>query len=305
MSYEELFYRALRIRLIEEAIIEIYPSDKIQSPVHLSIGQEHHIVSFIENLKLEDKIFTTYRNHGVYLAKDGDLKLMFAELYGKIDGISKGKAGSMHLTYPKTGVMGSSAIVGAIYSHATGFALSQKIKKEDSITVAITGEGATEEGTFCECLNFASLKSLPIIFLIENNGLAINIPLYKRENYKIKNLAEAFNLDYFHFANGFEFENINRETDKIVQSVRENQKPTIIEIDTYRYKEHVGIGEDYDKGYRDISELKKWQDIDPLIQDRKLIEKFTPKIEKEIEEAMEFAENSPFATREELLKDVL
>jgi len=116
-NYENIFYQALRIRMVEEKITELYPSDKIQSPVHLSVGQEHHIAAIMTQLNKDDQVFTTYRGHAVYLAKGGDLKKMFAELYGKATGISKGRAGSMHLTDPQVNMMGSSAIVGATLSH--------------------------------------------------------------------------------------------------------------------------------------------------------------------------------------------
>lgn len=305
LNYEDLFYFALRIRLIEEKIVELYPSDKIVSPVHLSIGQEHHTVAIIKALSCSDKVFTTYRSHAVYLAKNGNLPLMMAELYGKQGGISKGKAGSMHLCSPNEGMMGSSAIVGAVFPHAIGLAYSQKISKEsNNITLCITGEGATEEGVFYETLNFASLKKVPLIYIVENNGLAINSPVSLRQSYTLKKLANAYNIEYFSYKDGTDMINIHKSFSALLKNMRDAPRPIIIEINTYRYFEHVGINIDYDNDYRDKAEYNKWRRKDPLLIDEKLKEKYTPKILKEIENAVLFADASPFPSSEELFKDV-
>ncbi len=303
--YEKLFYEALKIRLLEEKIIEVYPEDKVESPVHLSIGQEHHIVSIMEPLTNKDIVFTTYRSHAVYLAKGGDLKLMLAELYGKQSGISKGKSGSMHLCSPEHGMMGSSAIVGAIYSHSIGMAYAQKIDTStNNITLCITGEGATEEGVFCETLNFASLKQLPIIYIIENNGLAINIPIEVRQSYTIEKLAKAYNIEYHSYEDSFDMLTINNKFSKLVTDMKKSPRPIIIEIHTYRYLEHVGISMDYDKGYRTLNEYEAWYKRDPLVLNETLIKRYKNKIIKDIDDAINFAENSPSSFKDELLTDV-
>ena len=302
--YEKMFYEALRIRMVEERIIEIYPSDKIQSPVHLSIGQEHHVVGFCNTLTMDDQLFATYRSHAPYLAKGGDLKLFFAELFGKEDGISKGKAGSMHLCAPDIGFMGSSAIVGAIISHALGAAYATKVKKKNSIIVAMIGDGATEEGAFHECLNFASLKDLPILFIIENNGLSIHSHIHNRQSYSIRDLTSAYKIKYLKEDDGFDMESVYEKAKEIRNKIIGESRPYVFEIETYRYKAHVGIEEDYDKGYRHIQEFEEWYSRDPLVTNKPLIRKFKKKILAAIEEAVEFAENSEYPRVEELLKDV-
>ena len=145
---EELFYQALRIRMVEEKIIEMYPSDAIQSPVHLSIGQEAVAVGVCEARDPQDWIFINYRGHAFYLAAKAQLDAFFAELMGKRTGICGGKGGSMHLAAPDFGVMGSSAVVGSTISHAVGAALASKIKGETRIHIANFGDGATEQGVF-------------------------------------------------------------------------------------------------------------------------------------------------------------
>jgi TPP-dependent pyruvate/acetoin dehydrogenase alpha subunit len=303
VTYEALFYEALRIRRVEEKIIEIYPTDKIQSPVHLSIGQEHHVPALTKNLRAEDKTFTTYRGHALYISIGGCLKKLFAELYGKQAGICKGKAGSMHLCDPGKNMMGSSAIVGAVISHALGAAYAEATKKTDNISVCITGEGATEEGTFHECLNFASLKELPFLMIVENNGLAIHSPLSIRQSYSLEKLATAYNIEY-HKQDGFDISTFYNFSKSLVASMREKRRPVIVEIMTYRYREHVGIRMDYDMGYRGEKEYNSWASRDPLILEKDLIARFSNQIDFEIKAAVEFAENSAFPPYDELLKDV-
>jgi TPP-dependent pyruvate/acetoin dehydrogenase alpha subunit len=140
----EKFYRALqRIRRVEEKIAEIYPTDKIKSPVHLSIGQEAVSVGVCEALAPQDVAFCTYRSHALYLAKGGDLKAMFAELYGKATGCAKGKGGSMHLIDTQAGVMGASAVVGTTIPNAVGYAYAMKHRRSDTVVVSFFGDGCS------------------------------------------------------------------------------------------------------------------------------------------------------------------
>src|SRR5215469_12682757 len=181
--FEALFRECLRIRLVEEKIIELYPSDRIQSPVHLSIGQEAVAVGTCETLRPTDLLFATYRSHAFYLAKGGDLNRMFAELYGRIDGLAKGKAGSMHLAAPDVGMMGSSAVVATNLPHAAGAALAARNRRTDQVIVCAFGDGATEEGVYHETLNFVALMQLPVVLLCENNGLAVHASQKERQSY--------------------------------------------------------------------------------------------------------------------------
>src|SRR5438045_1757445 len=175
-------YRALfRIRRVEEEIARVYATDKIKSPVHLSIGQEAVSVGVCDALEPQDVVFGTYRGHALYLAKGGDLKAMVAELYGKATGCTKGKGGSMHLIDPEAGVMGTSAVVGTTIANAAGYAYALKVRKSDAVVVSFFGDGATEEGVFAETLNFAVLKQLPLLFVCENNGYAIHTHQTRRQ----------------------------------------------------------------------------------------------------------------------------
>ena len=305
LLYERLFYEALRIRLVEEKIIELYPLDKIQSPVHLSIGQEAVAVGLCSKLKQDDWLFINYRGHAFYLAKGGPLPELFAELYGKRTGLSKGKAGSMHLAAPRQGVMGASAVVGSTISHAVGAALASKIRGEDRVFVTVFGDGATEQGVYHESLNFASLHHLPVLFLCENNGLAVHSPLGERQSFSLTSHAKAYGIESAVVEDGYDFVKLSTICGDVLGKVRNNQQPMLLEIKTCRYKEHVGPGEDFETGYRDLGQVKAWKEKDPLEIDSELITRFKLKISKEIESAVEFAEASPFPTIDDLMTDVI
>ena len=305
MALNELLYSSLRIRMVEEKIIELYPTDQIQSPVHLSIGQEAVAVGVCAQLLLKDWVFINYRGHAFYLAKGGPLPELFAELYGKRTGLSKGKAGSMHLAAPKHGVMGASAVVGSTISHAVGAALASKIRGEDRIFITVFGDGATEQGTYHESLNFASLHNLPVLFLCENNGLAVHSPLGERQAFSLAAHAKAYGIESVLVEDGYDFVKLSAICEEILGQIKVKQRPILLEVKTCRYKEHVGPGEDFEAGYRELSEVKAWKAKDPLELDKRLIAKFTPAISREIDAAVEFAESSPFPTIDDLLTDVL
>lgn len=304
-QFRELFYQALRIRLVEERIIELYPSDVIQSPVHLSIGQEAVAVGACRALKKTDLVFCTYRSHAFYLAKGGSLAEMFAELYGKISGCGRGKAGSMHLSAPEVGLMGASAVVASTIPHAVGAALAAKRLGRDQVVMGVFGDGATEEGVYHESLNFAVLHGLPVIFLCENNGLAVHSSQRSRQGYDILGHARSYGLPAYHIAEGFDFMQVAGTMSDVIGRVRSKQEPVFVEIQTYRYKEHVGPGEDFMCGYRQLDEWLAWKQRDPLDQHSVLEEAMRSDIMKEIDEAVHFAMSSPFSPAEELLRDVV
>lgn len=303
--YEELFYKSLRIRLVEERIIELYPSDKIQSPVHLSIGQEAVAVGVCQSLEPTDLLFCSYRSHAFYLAKGGPLREMFAELYGKATGCGRGKAGSMHLAAPEVGLMGASAVVASTIPHAVGAALAAERLRKPHTIVAVFGDGATEEGAYHESLNFAALHKLPIVLCCENNGLAVHSRLEARQAYRITDQARSYGLPVGYLADGYDFMKVHEVFSGIVAEVRRSRSPHFIEIRTCRYKEHVGPGEDSHAGYRSVEELQAWKSKDPLILNQELAAQYRPVILQEIDDAVQFAEQSPWPEGSELLSDVV
>jgi TPP-dependent pyruvate/acetoin dehydrogenase alpha subunit len=302
---DKLLRDALRIRMVEEKIIELYPSNQIQSPVHLSIGQEAVAVGVCSNLNASDWVFINYRGHAFYLSKGGPLPEFFAELMGKIGGLSKGKAGSMHLASPEHGVIGASAVVASTISHAVGSALAAKIQgQKNRVFVSNFGDGAMEQGVFFESLNFAALHQVPVLFLCEDNGLAVHTPLSDRQAFNLEKLVGTFGIQYFDIAEGYDPQKVSDLSKEPIDTVREKQIPVFLRVQTARYKEHVGPGEDFGAGYRSEEDINKWKALDPLINDPNL-EKFKEEISAEINEALDFAYKSAAPTREDLLTDVL
>lgn len=301
---DEMFREALKIRLVEEKIIELYPSDKIQSPVHLSIGQEAVAVGVCRGLQSQDWLFSTYRSHAFYLAKGGDLKQMFAELYGKVTGGAKGKAGSMHLTAPEVGFMGSSAVVASSLPHGVGAAYASKIKNDGRVHVVVFGDGATEEGVYYESLNFAALHKLPVFFVCENNGWAVHSRPEARQSYKIRDVVASFGIPTAYLKEGYDFLAVDAACRPLINRVRQGEGPRFIEIETCRYKEHVGPRDDFDDGYRSRDDVAHWFANDPLLIETDTVERFSDGLAREIDEAVAFAEESPWPTRDDLLSDV-
>lgn len=306
-SSHKLLKEALRIRLIEEKIIEVYPTDVIQSPVHLSIGQEAVAVGICNNLLEHDVLFINYRGHAFYIAKGGNVYKFFAELMGKRTGISKGKAGSMHLAYPEKGVMGASAIVAASIPHAVGYALSQELfptNKRKNICV-VFGDGALEQGVFHESLNFASLHNLQVVFICEDNGLAVHIPKNRRQSFNVKYLVESYGVKYFEISHGFSPTKVSSKFQSAMRYQRKSNKPIFVHVQTRRYQEHVGPGEDWEIGYRNIKTLKKWYSEDPIEHFRIK----NPRIQKELQAEIDCAFNQALLDlnpeEEEVLTDVL
>ena len=302
--YEELFRKALLIRLFEEKVIALYPSDRIQSPVHLSIGQEAVAVGVCHSLRKEDLLFATYRGHAFYIAKGGNLKEMMAELYGKVTGGGRGKAGSMHLSAAEVGFMGSSAVVASTIPHAVGAAWAAKLQGKPQVAVAVFGDGATDEGVYHESLNFASLHQVPALFVCENNGLAVHTSAKRRQAFSICDHAKVYGLPVERIEPGYDFVAIAQRVGRMVEAIRADGKPRFVEILTFRYKEHVGPGDDFHAGYRSTAEFDEWRKHDPLCVDISTAAKFTSEIGAEIEAAVEFAENSPWPGAEELLSHV-
>ncbi len=305
------FYRSLyRIRRVEEEIAKVYPTDKIKSPVHLSIGQEAVAVGVCEALEARDKVFGTYRSHAAYLAKGGDLKKMVAELYGKATGAASGKGGSMHLIDIEAGLLGTSAVVGTTLANAVGYAYALKYRRQDSIVVSFIGDGATDEGVFHESLNWAALKALPIIFICENNGYAIHTHQKLRQSRtNIFERARVYGMPSERIENNDTLK-IYERVKAAVNAIRAGQPgPYFFECMTYRWKEHVGPNEDYQLGYRPRSEAEPWMKEDEVPKIGAKVEPARRKeietaVEQEIKEAFAFAEQSPFPDYPELFTDV-
>ncbi len=308
--HQRLYYSTCRIRRVEERVAEIYPTDKIRSPVHLSIGQEAVSVGACDMLQSEDVVFGTYRGHAMYLARGGDLKQMIAELYGKTTGCAKGKGGSMHLVDLASGVMGTSAVVGTTIPNAVGYAYALKCQRKKALVMSFFGDGAVEEGVFHESLNFAALKSLPVIFVCENNRYAIHAAQSARQS--ADNLVEriaAYGIPAVRVEDNDVLET-HRCVGEVAQEIRDGRSgPAFFECMTYRWKEHVGPGDDFALGYRTKDEAEPWMKNDQLVRLAAMVsqesrQQIDQRIEKEIDEAFAYAEDSSFPDEVELYSDI-
>lgn len=304
----QLFYEMLRIRKIEESFAEKYPQQEMRCPMHLSIGQEAPAVGVCSALLKSDCIMSSHRAHAHYLAKGGNLNRMVAEIYGKKDGCCAGLGGSMHLVDLSVNMLGSTPIVGGTFPVAIGVAYANAFKKNGSITVVFFGDGMTEEGVFCEGINFASLKNLPILFVCENNFYSVYSPLSVRQSEK-RNLCEIVRSHGIeaHLGNGNDVEEVFSLATNAIKKIRENKGPIFLELMTYRWKEHCGPNEDDDLGYRSKKDVSLWKKRCPIdtyrqklfqenLLDEHLETKWQKQIQNEIENAYLFAQKSSFAS---------
>jgi len=307
-----LYETILLIREVENYIVEAYPTDIIKSPVHLSIGQEWIAAAICEDLSSSDYISNTYRGHATYIAKGGDLNAMIAELHGKAGGCGGGKAGSMHLIDIKNGVLGCSAVVGTTIPVASGWALAQKWsgqKSPDELNIVVTvfGDGATEEGAFAESLNFAALHKLPQVFICENNKLAIHQPLSKRwARPDLVSRTNSYGIPSHKVTSGDTLELSDLMADIYMKVRTPGFGPAFVEVEAYRWLEHVGITDDHDQTYRNKDDgiIQRQNDqLDMLAS--QLSEKTLLDIQKNVETiiktAIKFAEDSPFPDKSDLL----
>lgn len=254
----------LKIRVFERYIAEEYKKQEMRCPMHLSIGQEAIAVGVCSSLKKNDLIYSSHRAHSHYIAKGGNLFKFIAELYGFEEGCSGGRGGSMHLIDLDVNFMGSTPIVGGTIPLATGSAWFDKIKSKKNVTVVFFGDGCFEEGVVHESLNFASLHSLPILFVCENNNFSVYTKLSERQsNMGISNIARAHGIDTRKL-NGNDVINIAINTLDVVSKIRSKSKPFFLELDTYRVYEHCGPFIDDHLGYRSKTEIEKGLNSCPL-----------------------------------------
>jgi len=314
-TLKKLYEIMLRIRRFEERVIEVYPLQDMKTPVHLCIGEEAVAAGICMNLRRDDYVFTTHRSHGHNIAKGADMRLIMSEFYGRKTGCSKGKGGSMHICSPENGILGTSAIVGGGIPIAVGTALASVMRDRDNVSVTFFGDGAVDEGTFHESLNFASLKKLPVIFVCENNFYATNSPQSARQPHdNIAMRAEGYAMPGVQI-DGNNVIAVYETAREAIDRARAGGGPTLIECRTYRWKGHVGPDCDVEKGCRPRDEHDMWLKKCPVERTRKLLLRnkvmnkkdmvgLLEKVNKEVDEALEFGRSSPFPEPSEVYEDV-
>lgn len=298
---ESLLNSMKRIREIEMRISKEYSNQKMRCPVHLSIGQEAPSAALSMLINKKDFSVSTHRGHAHYLAKGGSLKALISEIYGKGNGCSLGKGGSMHLIDLDVNFMGTSAIVGNSIPTGTGLALAAKLNKENQISVIHIGDGAIEEGAFYESLNFAVVKEIPALYFCENNLYSVYSPLEVRQP-KSRSIAKMSSAIGAYTVEGdgncaiSTYKNIK----KAIDYCRSEKKPVFLELKTYRWLEHCGPNNDDHLEYRSKEEISFWRKKDPIkvleetlnLEEKQKYNAFCSSLKKEIDIAFDYAEKS-------------
>ena len=302
------------IRSVEERIAQKYHEQKMRCPVHLSIGQElvPSVLSLFVNK--DDPCVSTHRGHAHYLAKGGNLKKMISEIYGKETGCSKGKGGSMHLVDKSVGFYGTSAIVGNSIPIGVGLSHVLKLKNKRNFSLVYLGDGAVEEGVFFESLNLAATKSLPVLFVCENNLYSVYSPLKvrqpkHREIYKMVKEIGVKSLK----CDGNDISKLYKIFQSTTKIIRKAHQPFFLELSNYRWREHCGPNFDNSLNYRSLKEYNKWKKKDKLhilrnslikLFNEKAISSIDNKISKQIDKAFDYAEASNFPNKKDLFKHI-
>jgi pyruvate dehydrogenase E1 component alpha subunit len=307
-----MYFLMLKIRRVEERLMDIFAQGKIPGFIHVSIGQEAVPVGVCSVLRPDDYISNTHRGHGQALAKGADLKKFMAELYGRRDGYCRGKAGSMHVACKELGIIGSNGVVGGGIPIALGTAFASQYQGNDRVTVCFFGDGATNEGAFHESINLAAVWNLPMVFCCENNRWAEFTP--QKVHTKLEDLsrrAEAYGIPGV-TVDGDDVLKVRKAAEKAVAKARKGEGPTLLECKTHRWFGH--FAGDSQK-YRDPKEIEEVRKFDPILRFQnlllemkhltlELVKKMEDQLRVEIEEAVAFAESSPVPGKEDILQDV-
>jgi len=306
------FYtRMLRIRMVEQAVSDVFSKGEIPGFIHVCIGQEATPVAVCSQLNDSDYVATTHRGHGHALGKGIDLKLFMAELYGKSNGFCRGRSGSMHVADSKLGILGANGIVGGGIPLAVGAAFAAQYKKTGQVAVSFFGEGATDEGAFHESVNISAVKKLPIVFVCENNGWSQFTP--QSVHMPIKEIAKrAASYDIPGVSAPNDFPKIYEAAGKAIERARSGEGPTILEVIGKRWYGHY-VGDQ--QKYRPAEDVEAARNLDcvlnfekRLLKDKVIKKQGLKEIEEsiaaEIEEALEFARQSPMPEPSELMTDL-
>jgi pyruvate dehydrogenase E1 component alpha subunit len=307
-----LLYQMMLIRRFEEKASEQYSKAKIRGFLHLYIGEEAVAVGVTQALTVDDNVLSTYREHGHALARGIDAEIIMAEMYGKQEGCSKGRGGSMHLFDTSKNFYGGNAIVCGHLPMAVGMALASKKQKKTTITCCFFGEGAAAEGEFHEAMNLAALWQVPVLFVCENNLYAMGTAIrFTHSMQELEKKAAAYGIESV-AVDGMDLMKVMDAANVAVQKVRNSGKPYLLVCNTYRFRAHSMFDAEL---YRDKNEVDEWKKHDPipqfqqyLIQERLIpeteIAEFENKIEIKIQKAVNFAEAGTWEPIDQLTRFV-
>lgn len=294
----DLLRQMLRIRRFEEKCAELYTQEKIRGFLHLYDGEEAVAVGIIPVLEARDRIVAAYREHGHALVRGVTMKAALAEMYGKQEGCSGGRGGSMHLFDRATNFYGGNAIVGGGLPLAVGLALADHMRKEQIVTACFFGDGAVAEGEFHESLNLATLWGLPVLFVCENNLYAMGTALALAQSETDLHAKAACYRLASEVVDGMDVIAVEAAARRAIHAVRETGKPYFLECRTYRFRAHSMFDAQL---YRDKAEVEAWREKDPILSFRGWVEanhmvhpdeiaRIESEIANEIADAVAFAE---------------
>jgi pyruvate dehydrogenase E1 component alpha subunit len=298
----ELLGQMILVRRFEEKCVELYSATKIRGFMHLYIGEEAVAVGTMQALEPDDAIVATYREHGHALVRGVSAGAIMAEMYGKVEGCSRGRGGSMHLFDAATRFYGGNAIVGGGLPLAVGLALADKLQGREHVTACFFGDGAVAEGEFHECMNLAALWSLPVLFCCENNLYAMGTAIERYESETDLALKAASYEMTAWSVDGMDVIAVEQAARKAAAEVRDGGRPCFLELRTYRFRAHSMYDPDV---YRAKEEIERWKQHDPipalidqlrtagLLTDED-IETLEREAAEKIEAAIEFAEAGSF-----------
>ena len=307
-----LLHEMLRIRRFEEKCAELYSAGKIRGFLHLYIGEEAVAVGAMQALTPDDAIVATYREHGHALARGIPMDRLMAEMYGKQQGCSRGRGGSMHVFDAHTRFFGGNAIVGGGLPIAVGLALADALQRRQQVTACFFGDGAVAEGEFHESLNLAALWKLPVLFLCENNLYAMGTRLDRAQSQTdlaVKARSYAMPAES---VDGMDVEAVEAAARRAADGVRRGGGPAFLEIRTYRFRAHSMFDAEL---YRDKAEVERWKQRDPIaaftaalaarrVSTDALVAAIEASVADEVDEAVRFAEAGSWEPVSDLAKDV-
>ena len=311
-EYLNLYHQMVVIRLLEEKVAELYQQGKIGGFLHLYIGQEAVSTGLISTRRPEDRVITAYRDHGVAVNCGLPAGGIIAEMLGKATGVSGGKGGSMHLADVEKNFWGGHAIVGAHLPLAAGLALGDQYQGNAAVTICMFGDGATNIGFFHEALNLSKVWNLPVLWVCENNQYGMGTAVERASAVsEIRRKADGYGMKNA-VADGMNLMDVREVAGKMMEEIRAGSGPQFLEIMTYRFRGH-SMGDP--ERYRKPDEIRKWEENDPIGIYRKYLVEHQiasedelnaqdQSAEKEIADAVEFAENSPEPAAEELFKHI-
>jgi pyruvate dehydrogenase E1 component alpha subunit len=308
----QLLYQMLLIRRFEEKSAELYTKEKIRGFLHLYVGEEAVAVGVMQALTADDNILSTYREHGHALARGVDTGSIMAEMYGKLEGCSRGRGGSMHLFDAKTKFYGGNAIVAGHLAMSVGMALASKKQKKNNITCCFFGEGAAAEGEFHEAMNLAALWSVPVLFVCENNLYAMGTAIrYSHSIVEIEKKGPAYGIETA-VVDGMDVLAVDNAAKQAAEKIRTTGKPFLLVCNTYRFRAHSMFDAEL---YREKSEVEEWKKRDPITKLQQLLlnqnaitqaemDELNKKVDDEIQKAVDYAEAGTWEPIEELTKFV-